>query len=55
MGAAEGVYAAVFHALGLPASAGFSVAFARRLRNLLVSGAGLAFLNALRRRSHPKS
>jgi hypothetical protein len=53
MGAAEGVYAAVFHALGLPASAGFSVAFARRLRNLLVSAAGLAFLNALRRRGHP--
>jgi hypothetical protein len=50
MGAAEGIYAAVFHALGLPASAGFSVALARRLRNLFVSGAGLVFLIVLRRR-----
>jgi len=54
MGAAEGVYAAVFEALGLPASAGFSVALARRLRNLLVSGAGLAFLSMLRRRGVSK-
>jgi hypothetical protein len=51
VGAAEGVYAVLFHALGLPASAGFSVALARRVRNLLVSGAGLACLNVLRRRS----
>lgn len=51
MGAAEGVYAVVFSAMGLPASAGFSVALARRLRNLLVSGLGLAFLSVLRRRS----
>ncbi|HLH44847.1 MAG TPA: lysylphosphatidylglycerol synthase domain-containing protein [Bryobacteraceae bacterium] len=51
MGAAEGVYAVVFHAMGLAASVGFSVALARRLRNLLFSGAGLGFLTVLRRRS----
>jgi len=42
MGAAEGTYAVVFKAVGLPASAGFAVALARRLRSLLVAAAGLA-------------
>jgi hypothetical protein len=49
IGAAEGIYAILFTAIGLPASAGFSLALARRLRNVLVSAAGLIFLNALKR------
>jgi Lysylphosphatidylglycerol synthase TM region len=50
IGAAEGIYAILFTAIGLPASAGFSLALARRLRNILVSAAGLIFLSALKRR-----
>jgi uncharacterized membrane protein YbhN (UPF0104 family) len=44
VGAAEAVYALIFKALGLPASAGVSLALARRLRSLLIAGAGLIFL-----------
>jgi hypothetical protein len=43
MGAAEGTYAFIFKTVGLPASAGFALAVARRLRSFLVAGAGLAF------------
>jgi uncharacterized membrane protein YbhN (UPF0104 family) len=43
VGAAEGTYAFIFKTVGLPASAGFALAVARRLRSLLVAGAGLAF------------
>jgi hypothetical protein len=50
IGAAEGIYAILFTTIGLPASAGFSLALARRLRNVLVSAAGLIFLTALKRR-----
>lgn len=50
VGASEGTYAVIFGALGLPAAAGFSLAFFRRLRSLLVATAGLAALNALTRR-----
>jgi hypothetical protein len=50
IGAAEGVYAILFTAIGMPASAGFSLALARRLRNVLVSAAGLILLSALKRR-----
>jgi Lysylphosphatidylglycerol synthase TM region len=50
IGAAEGIYAILFTTIGLPASAGFSLALARRLRNILVSAVGLIFLNALKRR-----
>jgi len=42
VGAAEGTYAFIFKTVGLPASAGFALAVARRLRSLLVAGAGLA-------------
>jgi uncharacterized membrane protein YbhN (UPF0104 family) len=41
VGAAEGVYALIFNALGLPAFAGFSLAVARRLRSLLAAAVGL--------------
>ena len=43
VGAAEGTYALIFKTVGLPASAGFALAVARRLRSLLVAGAGWAF------------
>jgi uncharacterized membrane protein YbhN (UPF0104 family) len=42
VGAAEGAYSLIFKTVGLPASAGFALAVARRLRSLLVAGAGLA-------------
>jgi len=53
-GAAEGSYAVIFGALGLPAAAGFSLAFVRRLRSLLIASAGLAALNALTREERGK-
>jgi hypothetical protein len=42
LGAAEGTYALVFRIVGLPAAAGFAVAFVRRLRTLVVAAIGLA-------------
>jgi Lysylphosphatidylglycerol synthase TM region len=50
LGAAEGIYAILFTTIGLPGSAGFSLALARRLRNVVVSAAGLIFLSVLKRR-----
>lgn len=44
LGASEGTYALVLQTVGLTASAGFSLALARRLRNLLIAGLGLALL-----------
>jgi uncharacterized membrane protein YbhN (UPF0104 family) len=41
VGAAEGTYALIFKMVGLPASAGFALAVARRLRSIMVAGAGL--------------
>jgi hypothetical protein len=54
VGAAEGSYAVIFGALGLPAAAGFTLAFFRRLRSLLIASAGLAALNALTREERGK-
>ena len=51
MGAAEAVYALVFDALGLATAAGFTLALVRRVRSLLVAGAGLATLWLLTRRT----
>ena len=51
VGASEAVYALIFKALGLTASAGFSVALARRLRSLLIAGAGLIVLARCSRRA----
>lgn len=45
VGAAEGAYSVIFKAVGLSALAGFSLAFARRLRSLVVAGTGLVFLS----------
>ena len=47
VGAAEAMYAVLFDALGLPAAAGVTMAFVRRLRTLLVAGAGLLALSTL--------
>ena len=52
IGAAEGTYVLIFEAAGLPALAGFSLALARRLRTLLVAGAGLAYLLPARSRNN---
>jgi hypothetical protein len=43
VGASEGTYAVAFGEVGLTATAGFALAFVRRLRTLLVALAGLAF------------
>jgi hypothetical protein len=50
IGVGEGAYALTFSAMGLPPVVGFSIAFLRRLRSLLIAGAGLAILAALTRR-----
>ncbi len=42
VGAAEGTYALICKTVGLPASAGFALAVARRLRSLMIAGAGLS-------------
>jgi Lysylphosphatidylglycerol synthase TM region len=44
VGAAEGTYALIFKTVGLPASAGFALAVARRLRSVMVAGVGLAMM-----------
>lgn len=51
VGAAEAMYAALFGALGLALSAGFTMAFVRRLRTLVVAAAGLLALTFLVRDS----
>lgn len=43
VGASEGVYAVAFEQVGLSAAAGFALALVRRLRSMLVAGAGLVF------------
>jgi hypothetical protein len=49
LGAAEGTFAVIFGAVGLPAAAGFSVSLARRVRSLLVAGAGATALSLITR------
>jgi len=44
VGAAEGVYAVIFQAVGLTSAAGFSFALARRLRSVLILGIGFGAL-----------
>jgi hypothetical protein len=47
VGVAEGAYAAIFDAIGLPPAAGFTLAFARRIRTIVVAGVGLPTLARL--------
>jgi len=49
VGASEGAYTVVFELMGLPAVAGFTVPFVRRLRSVVVSGAGLLAMSLLTR------
>jgi hypothetical protein len=46
LGVSEGTYSVVFETVGLPAAAGFVVAFLRRARSLVIASAGLALLTA---------
>jgi hypothetical protein len=49
IGASEGVMAIMFRIVGLPAAAGFTVSFARRLRSLVVALIGAFLLSSLSR------
>jgi hypothetical protein len=49
VGVAEGAYAAIFAAIGLPPAAGFTLAFARRIRTIAVASVGLPTLTRLMR------
>ncbi len=53
VGVAEGGYALVFDAMGLAPAAGFTIAFARRVRSLVVASIGLALLAHLTREDKP--
>jgi hypothetical protein len=50
VGASEGAHAIIFEAVGLPAAAGFTVPFVRRIRSVVVAGLGLIGLSWLTRR-----
>jgi Lysylphosphatidylglycerol synthase TM region len=50
LGAAEGTYTVLFEAMGLRGTAGFGVSLIRRLRTLLLAGAGLVSISFLTRR-----
>jgi hypothetical protein len=49
VGVAEGAYALILGAMGLPAAAGFALAFLRRIRSLAVAGIGVTVLTLLTR------
>lgn len=47
VGASEGAHAIIFEAVGLPAVAGFTVPFVRRIRSVVVAAAGLVAMSVL--------
>ena len=49
VGASEGAHTIIFEAVGLPAVAGFTVPFVRRIRSIVVAAAGLACMSFLTR------
>lgn len=53
LGVSEGGYALVFTAMGLPAAAGFALAFLRRARSLAIAAIGLPTLAVLMRHRAP--
>ena len=53
VGVAEGAYALIFDAVGLPPAAGFILAFARRVRTIAVASVGLPTLVRLMRDRRP--
>lgn len=53
VGASEGAYTIIFEAVGLPAVAGFTVPFVRRIRSIVVAALGLLGMSLLTRsRTH---
>lgn len=52
VGASEGAHTIIFEAVGLPAVAGFTVPFVRRIRGIVVAAVGLGALSMLTR-AHP--
>jgi hypothetical protein len=52
LGVSEGAYALIFDVMGLPAAAGFALAFLRRARTFTVAGIGLTTLAVLTRRRY---
>jgi hypothetical protein len=53
VGASEGAHTIIFEAVGLPAVAGFTVPFVRRIRSIVVAAAGLTSMSVLSR-SHAR-
>ena len=53
VGVAEGAYALIFEAVGLPPAAGFTLAFARRIRTIAMASVGLPTLDRLMRDRRP--
>ena len=49
VGASEGAHTLIFEAIGLPAVAGFTVPFVRRIRSIVVAAAGLLGISLLTR------
>jgi hypothetical protein len=49
LGASEGAHTIIFEAVGLPAVAGFTIPFVRRIRSVVVAAAGLASMSMLTR------
>jgi hypothetical protein len=49
VGASEGAHTIIFEAIGLPAAAGFTVPFVRRIRSVAVAGVGLVGLSLMTR------
>ena len=49
VGASEGAHTIIFEAVGLPAVAGFTVPFVRRIRGVVVAAAGLVTMSLLTR------
>ena len=54
VGVSEGTYALVFEMTGLPAAAGFALAFLRRVRSLVAASLGLGALTLLTRSSRAR-
>jgi hypothetical protein len=53
VGVSEGVYSLLVSALGFPAAAGLTLALVRRVRGLIVAGAGVIVLAIVERQSAP--
>lgn len=53
VGASEGAHTLIFEAVGLPAVAGFTVPFVRRIRSVVVAALGLVAISLLTRAARP--